>query len=191
MNGFITLKTQRLIIRDHVIGDLTTHHELFSNDKIMYYLQDIKTHSLEESKRNLLDAIGEIDNKYRTRYFFRIEKRDTSEHIGEIGYTVTNITPMGKHVALGYFTNPMFWNNGYVSEAVSEIFRFAFEDNDVFRISTGCIKDNVGSEGVMKKCGMIKEADYKMYTWHDGKIKDRVEYRLLKNEWLINIENKK
>jgi ribosomal-protein-alanine N-acetyltransferase len=32
----------------------------------------------------------------------------------------------------------------------------------------------------MQKCGMIKEADFKSYTWHDGRMKDRVEYRLLK-----------
>jgi Acetyltransferases, including N-acetylases of ribosomal proteins len=186
MNGFITLKTERLIIRDHIIEDLPTHHELLSNDIAMYYLKDLKTHSVEESRDNLQDSIDEINYKNRTKYFFRIELKNTFEHIGEIGYTVKEITPVGKLVGLGYFTNSMFWNNGYVSEAVKAIFRFAFEDNDVFRISTGCIRDNIGSERVMQKCGMIKEAEYKMYTWHDGKMKDRVEYRLLKNEWLIN-----
>ena len=30
---------------------------------------------------------------------------------------------------------------------------------------------------------MIKEADKKEYEYHDGKMKDRVEYRLLKREW--------
>lgn len=67
-----------------------------------------------------------------------------------------------------------------------EIIRFAFEDNYVFRISTGCIKDNLGSEKVMQKCGMIKEAELKMIEWYDGRMKDRVLYRLLKNEWVIN-----
>ena len=152
----------------------------------MYYLQDLKTHSIEESKCNLLKTIYEINNKSSTQYFLRIELGDTFEHIVEIGYTVTEVTPVGKLVGLGYFTKAIFWNNSYISEAVKEILRFAFEDNDVFSISTGCIKDNIGSERVMQKCGMTKEAEYKMYTWHDGKTKDRVEYRLLKNEWLIN-----
>ena len=67
-----------------------------------------------------------------------------------------------------------------------EIIRFAFEDNYVFRISTGCIKDNLGSKKVMQKCGLIKEAELKMNEWHDGRMKDRVLYRLLKNEWVIN-----
>jgi ribosomal-protein-alanine N-acetyltransferase len=64
-----------------------------------------------------------------------------------------------------------------------ELIRFAFEEDRVFRISCGCIKDNVGSEKVMIKCGMTKEAEFESFVWHDGKLKDRVEYRILKNEW--------
>ena len=36
----------------------------------------------------------------------------------------------------------------------------------------------------MKKCGFIKEAEFKDFVFHDGKLKDRVEYRMLKNEWI-------
>ena len=45
---------------------------------------------------------------------------------------------------------------------------------------------NKGSERVMQKNGLIKEADHKDYEWHDGKMKDRLEYRLLKTEWENN-----
>lgn len=33
------------------------------------------------------------------------------------------------------------------------------------------------------KCGLIKEAEHIDYEWHDGKMKTRLEYRLLKKEW--------
>jgi RimJ/RimL family protein N-acetyltransferase len=32
----------------------------------------------------------------------------------------------------------------------------------------------------------IKEAERKAYVWHDGRLKDRVEYRLLRAEWKKN-----
>lgn len=35
----------------------------------------------------------------------------------------------------------------------------------------------------MQKCGLIKEAEHVDYEWHDGKMKTRLEYRLLKREW--------
>jgi len=47
----------------------------------------------------------------------------------------------------------------------------------------GCMNENVGSERVMIKCSMVKEAEFKSCTWHDGQIEDKVEYRLLKSEW--------
>ena len=39
------------------------------------------------------------------------------------------------------------------------------------------------SERVMQKNGMIKEAEHVDYEWHDGRMKNRLEYRLLKKEW--------
>ena len=179
----INLHTERTIIRDHCYEDLLPHHALFSDKTAMYYLQDIATSTIEESKRNLQNAINEIDQPNRKFYFLRIEEKDSKEHIGEIGYTVTKFTPLGKLVGMGYFIRPKFWNKGYTTEALHELIRFAFEENDVLRISCGCIKDNIGSEKVMMKCGMIKEAEFKSFIWHDGKLKDRVEYRLLKSEW--------
>ncbi len=184
MDKFIRMETERLIIRDHIIEDLDSHHLLFSDETIMYYLQDIQTTTMEESKSNLLNAIEEICFKDRRKYFFRIENKVTKAHIGEVGYTVTYVTPLGKVVHMGYFIHQDYWNKGYVTEAVKEVIRFAFEENDVFRISTGCIKDNLGSERVMQKCDMIQEAEFRMIEWHDGRMKDRLAYRLIKNEWI-------
>ena len=179
----INLFTERLIIRDLNINDLENHHEILSDNKVMYYLQDIKTNSIEESKENLLQAINDINSKDRRFYFFLIENKNTKEFIGEIGYTVTNDTIYGKLVHLGYFIKEKYWNNGFTTEALKRVIEFAFEENNVYRISTGCVKENISSEKVMQKNGFIKEAEYKEYVYHDGKLKDRVAYRLLKKEW--------
>ena len=48
-----------------------------------------------------------------------------------------------------------------MTEAFRELLRFAFEENGVCRVTTGCDRENKGSENVMIKCGMIKEADMK------------------------------
>lgn len=179
----IQLYTDRLLIRDHTSSDLASHHELLSDKKVMWFLKDIITCSIEESEANLRTAIDQIGCTDRRYYFFRIENKLTNEHIGEIGYTVLDFTPVGKHVEVGYFIRDKFRGLGYTAEALKEIIRFAFEENDVFRISCGCLKENTASERVMQKCGMIKEAEFKEYQWHDGMFKDRVAYRLLRSEW--------
>lgn len=179
----IKLQTKRTIIRDHKLDDLLTHHELYSNIEAMHYLQGIATNTLAESESNLKQSISQSKETDRKMYFFRIEDKFLNTHIGEIGYTVNEVTPLGKIIEVGYFIKPKFWGKGYTSEALEEVIRFAFEENNVFRISCGCLKENIASEKVMIKCGMIKEAEFISLVWHNGQIKDRVVYRLLRNEW--------
>ena len=112
-----------------------------------------------------------------------MELKDSHEQVGSIGYTVTDETSVGKLVHMGYFTYPKFWGNGYTSEALKKVLEYAFTADNVYRVTTGCLAENVGSERVMQKNGMIKEAEHVNYEWHDGKMKTRIEYRLLKNEW--------
>ena len=123
-DNMVSLLTERLIIRDLNINDLENHHKLLSDDTVMYYLQDIKTKSLEESKNNLLQAINDIDSKERKYYFFVIENKDTKEFIGEIGYTVTKDTPYGKLVHLGYFIKEKHWNKGFTTEALKRVIEY-------------------------------------------------------------------
>ena len=61
--------------------------------------------------------------------------------------------------------------------------RFAFEEDGVYRVSTGCLAENQGSRRIMEKCGMIKEAERPGWTWHEGEMKTRLEYRLLREEY--------
>ena len=180
----IQLQTKRLIIRDPLPKDINDWHRLLSDSKTMYYLPDIMTRSIDESRQNLNVAIDEAQNPNRTKYFFAIENGETGAFIGTVGYTVTKTTPLGKFAGAGYFILPEYHDQGYMTEALLEVIRFAFEKDGVYRINTGCLAENRASERVMQKCGLIKEAEYKSYTWHDERMKDRVEYRLLKDEWM-------
>ena len=179
----IELFTERLVIRDYVIEDLENHHKLLSDNTVMYFLQDIKTENIEESKENLINVLRDQESKERIFYHFFVETKDSKEFIGGIGYTVSDNTPYGKLVHMGYFILQEYWNKGFTTEALKRVIEFAFKENNVYRIHTGCIKENIFSEKIMQKCGFTKEAEFKEYVFHDGKLKDRVEYRMLRNEW--------
>lgn len=183
MGNFIRLETERMCHRDHTLSDLDSHHELFTDIKAMYYLQDIKSDDYEASRKNLLKCIEAQCSDIRKEYFLRMEEKKNANHIGEIGYTVTDFTPFGKLVHMGYFIYPSYWNKGYTTEGLKRMLEFAFMEDEVYRVTTGCITENMGSEQVMIKCGMIQEGYLKEAEWHDGKMKDRVLYRMLKKEY--------
>ncbi|MCR5318531.1 MAG: GNAT family N-acetyltransferase [Treponema sp.] len=183
MKDFLSFETERLVLRDYCENDFESYYRLRSDSKTMYYLQDLEFHSVEEARSDFDFVLDDMKSPSRKFYFFHIELKGSNEQVGSIGYTVLNNTPVGKIVQLGYFTYPKFWGNGYVSEAVNKVLEFAFTQNDVYRVTTGCLAENKGSERVMQKSGMTKEAEHKDYEWHDGKMKTRLEYRLLKSEW--------
>lgn len=185
----LVLETDRLILRDYREEDRDAHFKLRSDSKTMYYLQDIQLFSKEEADKDFANILSDMKSENRKFYFFHVELKSSHEHVGSVGYTVVDCTPVGKIVGAGYFTYPKFWNNGYVTEAFKRVLEFAFLENGVYRVTTGCLSENVGSERVMIKCGLIKEAEHIEWEWHDGKMKNRLEYRLLKSEW-ENIYNK-
>ncbi len=177
------LETERLILRDYVASDEEQYYQLKSDKETMYYLQDIQLSSREEAARDFANVLQDMESENRQFYFFHIELKDTHEQVGSVGYTVTDTTPLGKLVHAGYFSYPKFWNRGYMSDALQRVLDFAFTENSVYRVTTGCLAENIGSERVMIKCGLIKEAEHVDYEWHDGKMKTRLEYRLLRHEY--------
>ena len=179
----IKLTTDRLILRDYCEGDFEAYYKLKTDEETMYYMQDIKLGSREEGKKDFADVLKDMKSEHRKFFFLHMELKETHEQVGSIGYTVVDETPIGKIVHLGYFTYKKFWGNGYTSEALGKLLEFAFTKDNVYRVTTGCLKENVGSEKVMIKNGLIKEAEHIDYEWHDGKMKTRLEYRLLKREW--------
>ena len=179
----IYLETARLILRDYTGDDFEAFYRLKTDEQTMYYMQDIKLNSIESGKEDFANVLEDLANEERKYYFLHMELKETHEQVGSIGYTVTGNTPVGKLVHMGYFTYPEFWGNGYTTEALKKVIEYAFTEDNVYRITTGCLAENIGSERVMQKCGMIKEAEHVDYEWHDGKMKTRLEYRLLKSEW--------
>lgn len=179
----IRLETERLVLRDYVPADEEDYYRLKTDAKTMYYMQDILLHSREEGREEFANVLADMGKPDRRFYFLRAELKDGTQ-IGSVGYTVNDRTPLGKLVGAGYFYLPEFWRQGYGSEALERVLEFAFMEDGVYRFSTGCLAENRGSEGVMIKCGLIKEAEKPDWEWHDGRMKTRLEYRLLRDEYL-------
>ncbi len=183
MPSKISLETNRLTIRDNEEKDLQNMHTLLSNKQAMYFLNDISTETIEQTAQNLNSAIKNADGHY-----FCIEKKDTNEYIGQVGYTIVEENPLGKVVHMGYFILPQHFNKGYTTEAVKKVLEFAFLHDGCVRVNIACYSDNVPSRKVMEKVGFRKEAEKIGAQYHDGKMKNRVEYALNKEEWEISNE---
>ena len=147
-----------IILRDYTEKDFEAYSRLKMDAETMYYLQDIQLHPVEEARRDFAEVLSDMKSPERKFYFCHMELKDTHEQVGSIGYTIEADTPVGKLVHLGYFTYPRHWGNGYTSEALKKVLEYAFTQDNVYRVTTGCLAENKGSERVMQKNGLIKRS---------------------------------
>ena len=99
----IQFDSQRLIIRDYLETDIDSFHKLFTDEDVMAWMPEVKTHSLDESKKFLYESIAESQFDNRNKFFFAIVLKETGQYIGEIGFSVTINCDEGLVVNLGYF----------------------------------------------------------------------------------------
>ncbi len=180
----IQFDSQRLIIRDYLETDIEPFHKLFTDDAVMDLMPEVKTHSLDESKKYLYESIAESQFDGRSKFFFAIVLKETEQYIGEIGFSVNIDCEEGRVVNLGYFIFPQYWGKGYVTEAVNSVMDYAFLYLDVIKIESGCLSANLGSLKVMEKVGMTRESYLVKHMYYNDRLHDRVDYRMLKDEWL-------
>ena len=178
----VVMETDRLIIRDELETDLNDMHRLWSDKETMYYLDDIWSNSIEDTAENLKVGIANSDGHY-----FCICDKTTGKYMGNIGYTITDTTPLGNIVHLGYMLLPEYHGKGYMTETVSQVIKFAFTKDNCIRITTGCHKENNASRKVMEKSGFRKEGEKIKAVYHDGIIKDRLEYAINRDEYSTTI----
>lgn len=175
----VIIETNRLIVRDEKESDLDNMHRLWSDKETMYFLDDILSKTLEDTADNLKIGLANSDGHY-----FCICDKTTGNYMGNIGYTITDTTPFGKIAHLGYLLLPEYHKHGYMPEAVAKVIEFAFTKDGCIRMTTGCYKDNDASRKVMEKVGFRKEGERIKAQYHDGVMKDRLEYAINKDEFL-------
>jgi ribosomal-protein-alanine N-acetyltransferase len=179
----VKLETERLIIRDNVEEDLNELHCLMSDKRVNKYDSDFYSGSLDSTKDKLKVSIEEAGKKERRKFWFAIIEKESNEYIGQIGITLVSDQLENGIGQMAYFIHKKYWGKGYTTEAAKRVIDFAFEDIRLHKIITGCLTENIASEKVMKKCNMVKEAELAEHVWHENEWKDRVEYRLLREEW--------
>jgi len=178
----ITLESDRLVMRYYKESDLADYHRMMSDKENMYFLAELITNSLEESQESLKSTIEANEKGGCHRFCITLKEND--KLIGAVGYEIPYETPIGKIAdPIGWFIMPEYQNKGYMTEAVKRVLEFAFLQDSCIRVVTACYKDNIPTQKVMAKVGFRKEAEKVKAMWHDGQMKDRLEFAINRDEF--------
>lgn len=115
-----------------------------------------------------------------TSYRFAIREKSNQKMIGLIGL---HLQKEHQKAELGYWLGKNFWNNGYLTEGLKEVLKFAFENLELNKIFATYFLYNPASGKVMEKVGMKYEGTLREEYFHDGKFCDVDRYSILKSDF--------
>lgn len=84
---------------------------------------------------------------------------------------------------LGYAMAPDHWGNGYCTEALELVCRYAFDERRLVKLSAETLTTNPASARVLNKVGFRKEGSFRNEAFVDGQRVNVIRYGLLADEW--------
>ena len=142
------LQTKRLILRPWREDDAENLYK-YAGDPDVCYPAGWPTHtSVEDSLSIIRDVLSGPD-------IFAICLAEDGGAIGTIGFHRNDLAELDDEYELGYWIGKPFWGRGLVTEAASEMLRYAFVDLGMQRIWCGYYDGNLRSRRVQEKLGFI------------------------------------
>jgi len=120
---------------------------------------------------------------------FEIWHKTDKKPVGIIGFYY--IDWFDRHgEAYIYIGETDYWGKNIAPEATELFFKYAFNDANFNKIIAEIAVENKPSLSAAEKAGYIYEGTLKQHWYIDGKYVDVKTFRLLKEEWIKNNEEK-
>ena len=166
-------ESMRVVLREYNTKDINNLNILFNEKSVREYGEYLPN-DMESIEDHIMLISKDSDSDIRKHFKYIIELKD-GQFIGVVGYSYVE-----EYIyELEYFLLEKYWNQGYATEAVKQIFDLAKENNGkVKTIFAICQTDNKSSERVMIKSGMKKSIEQPKPKEYNGVYKERIKYEL-------------
>ncbi|MBL7198581.1 MAG: GNAT family N-acetyltransferase [Anaerolineae bacterium] len=156
--------------------DLATFVRWFSDPQVREFLVLNRPISMAEEEQWFENQLRDHSTE-----IFSIETAD-SEHIGNIG--LHNINWVHRHAELGIVLGEkQFWGQGYGSDAIRTLLKFAFQELNLHRVSLRVYEDNVRGIRAYQKCGFAPEGRSREAIYRKGRYCDELLMSILRHEF--------
>jgi len=153
--GTKILETKRLILRPFTMNDAAAMYNNWANDPEVTEYLSWPTHGCIEVTESVLESwITQYEDLGFYQWAITL-KEEGDEPIGSI--SIVGKKDSIKMVHVGYCLGKKWWRMGLMSEALSVLIKFFFEEVGVNRIESEFDPNNPNSGKVMEKCGMKYE----------------------------------
>lgn len=173
------LETKRLILRRIAMRDAEDIFAYSRDEEVARYVLWSAQKEVGEAK----DYCRFMMKRYRCDQpsSWGIIEKATGRLVGTIGYMDYNED--NATVEVGYSLARWLWNGGYMTEALSRVIGYTFENMDINRIEAQHELANPSSGRVMEKCGMKKEGVLRQRLYNKGRYVDVALYAVIREDY--------
>jgi RimJ/RimL family protein N-acetyltransferase len=173
MPGPVFLRGERVELRTIELDDAAFVQELVNDPDVWPTLGSVapKNGPLEE---RWIESLGDSDDKVNL-----LVCDEDGDPVGTIGINLNRDWGVGE---LGYMIAPDAWGNGYCTDAVRALSRYAFEERRLHKVAAEAYDHNAGSRRVLEKAGFTEEGAHREEAFVGGAYRDVVRYGLLAGE---------
>ena len=145
------LQTARLRLRRLSFDDVYDYYERLGSDG------EVSKYMLFEPHQDIGETLALIEEalvRYEEESFYRWGIENGDGLIGVI--ELLHFDEESESCSFAYMLGKQWWGQGYATEAVQEVFRFAAEELCVKKITADHMAPNAASGAVMRKAGMVQ-----------------------------------
>ena len=168
------LQTDRLTLRRLSFDDLYDYYERLGSDG------EVSKYMLFEPHQDIGETLALIEEalvRYEEENFYRWGIENGDGLIGVI--ELLHFDEESESCSFAYMLGKQWWGQGYATEAVKEIFRFAKEELGVKKITADHMAPNAASGAVMRKAGMVQVGVIPGKYEKHGQRHDAIVYELV------------
>ena len=148
---FHPIETERLLLRQLQLGDVYEYYErLFGDGEVAQYM-------LFDPHQTIMESLESVQRKLKRYeegpyYCWGVEVKEEGGLMGLV--ELVRLDEQANTCSFVYMLGCDYWNQGYGTEILKAVFRFAFEELEVERILADHMTKNVASGRAMAKAGM-------------------------------------
>ena len=170
-----TIRTQRLLLRPFELKDVSDVFDYASDTEWSRFLPVASPYTVRDAEAFVARQIlKNWDEKPR----FAIEFKGVV--VGSVKLTIENPLSIA---SLRYSIARPCWNLGLMTEAVTAVVGWGFDEFGLQKVYSRMDVENVGSWRVMEKVGMTREGTLRSHGVNRGVRHDYHYYGILRSEW--------
>lgn len=173
------IETERLILRDYNKDDIDLFYNLKSCNDVWNYSTFKPFINKDQAQEPLNEIIS--NRKKGNLDFMALWRKDDLCFIGEAGIIGSRV--QANRCEVGYNLLPEYWRNGYASEIVKGIIKYAYEEMNYERIEALALEVNKASCRVLEKSGFTREGLLRNFNKCETGYRNVVYYGMISSDY--------